>query len=331
MLREAFETGDYFAVFSDSSGVVLWIDGTPAGLTAARSAGFVPGHDCSEAYVGTNAVGTSLYLDHPMQVFAAEHFSQHLQSLTCSAAPVRSPETRRTLGVINVSGPLRSGHPHSLSFVSSIARVIEATLVSETMSQDDALRSEYIDRLGQGLNGHSAVVTLGGRVVAASPKRWLGSQLPTNVDGTLSLPAAVTAEPIHARGGPEGLLIRAAARQDAPEKQCLAIKPLTGGRVRASIGEWTCDLSRRRSQLLLLLATHPGGLTAAELNEKAYGNEANVVTVRAEIARLRKLLGSVLTGDPYRLTIDVDADPVTLETAIKLQPLKRRVLRATTI
>jgi len=74
-------------------------------------------------------------------------------------------------------------------------------------------------------------------------------------------------------------------------------------------------LSRRHSEILVLLARHPEGLTGDELLCALYEDESvTPVTLRAELARLRRVLGpDVLGSRPYRLTAPVESDFGTVE------------------
>ncbi|NBE50569.1 GAF domain-containing protein [Streptomyces boluensis] len=69
-------------------------------------------------------------------------------------------------------------------------------------------------------------------------------------------------------------------------------------------------LSRRHSELAVLLARHPEGLTGEQLLLCLYEDESmSPVTLRAELSRLRALLGAeLLASRPYRFTGPVDAD-----------------------
>jgi hypothetical protein len=69
-------------------------------------------------------------------------------------------------------------------------------------------------------------------------------------------------------------------------------------------------LSPRHSEILVLLAHHPEGLSGDELILGLYDDEFSApVTLRAELSRLRRLLGSdLLDSRPYRLLRPVDAD-----------------------
>ncbi|NYH53161.1 hypothetical protein HNR06_002750 [Nocardiopsis arvandica] len=62
------------------------------------------------------------------------------------------------------------------------------------------------------------------------------------------------------------------------------------------------DLSIRHSEILLLLARSPRGLTGDALGARLHERDASPVTVRAEMSRLRRLLGpGLLASRPYRL------------------------------
>ena len=51
----------------------------------------------------------------------------------------------------------------------------------------------------------------------------------------------------------------------------------------------------------------PGGRTAAELADDLFADPSRVVTVRAEMSRLRRTLGSLLEAQPYRIAPSVRA------------------------
>ena len=61
-------------------------------------------------------------------------------------------------------------------------------------------------------------------------------------------------------------------------------------------------------QFVVLLALNPEGMTAEALARELYGDEGKRMSVRSEISRLRRQLGGLLGGNPYRLLADVRAD-----------------------
>jgi hypothetical protein len=313
MLEEATEDARNFAVLSDARGVLLWSFGDPKALQIADAPGFLPGHLCSEGAVGTNAVGTALELDHPVQIFSAEHFNRRLHGWTCAAAPIHDPESNRVLGVLDLSGDFRTGHPHSLSLISAVARVVEGELAREAALRNERLKAAYLERLARGMRGRSALVNGAGRVLAASPRGWLGPRVDLPADGgriVLAAGGEAVAEPL---GGGARILWQPAGRRRSPLRPRMRVEALERRRVRASLDGASEDLSPRHGEIVVLLALNPAGLSGRELGSLLYGTDAPPVTVRAEMSRLRRLLGRALDHGPYRLDAGLSTDFTDVE------------------
>jgi hypothetical protein len=76
-----------------------------------------------------------------------------------------------------------------------------------------------------------------------------------------------------------------------------------------SIGPRTLRLSPRHSEIMIILSACPAGLTGDELAYLLYPDDLISSTLRAELVRLRALLGGqVLASRPYRLTCEVTSD-----------------------
>ncbi|MGX6601949.1 GAF domain-containing protein [Micromonosporaceae bacterium Da 78-11] len=220
------EDGDHLMAVCDAYGRLLWVEGAPSMLRGAERMNFVPGARWDEAHAGTNAPGTALAVDHPLQIFATEHFRRPVQRWTCAAAPIHDPATGRLLGAIDVTGGDHLANPHSLALVRATALAAEAVL---------------------------------------------GSQLPTSSGGSV----------------------------------------ITLGRDEAvlTIGGRRSRLGRRHSELLVLLLTHPEGRTGEQVGLDLYRDDQNPVTVRAELSRLRRILGpELLDSRPYRVRVELTAD-----------------------
>jgi hypothetical protein len=314
MLAEATEDARYFAVISDARGVLLWANGHAKALRIADGPGFLPGHLCSERAVGTNAIGTAIELDHPVQIFSAEHFNRRLHGWTCSAAPIHDPESGELLGVLDISGDFRTGHPHSLSLVSAVARVVEGELARESARGNERLKELYLERLARGVKGRTALVSHTGRILAASPRGWLGSRVEVPADsGLVTLPAGVTvnAEPIGDGGA--RILWQNGSRRRSTRRSRLIVEALGRDRVRLSIRTQRVELSPRHGEIVVLLALNPDGLSSQELGSRLYSADWRPVTVRAEMSRLRRVLGPALARNPYRLDAAVAADFIDVE------------------
>lgn len=117
----------------DAAGRLLWVEGDAHVRRLTGDMGFIAGADWSEDAVGTSAPGTSLALDRSVQIRGAEHFNRLVQPWSCTAAPVHDPETRRVLGVIDVTGGEPVVSPQAQLLVDATARAVEGELLLSRM------------------------------------------------------------------------------------------------------------------------------------------------------------------------------------------------------
>lgn len=81
--------------------------------------------------------------------------------------------------------------------------------------------------------------------------------------------------------------------------------------------------NRRHSEILVILAQHPEGLTGDQLAAALYDDEsAAEATVRVEVARLRRVLGTLVGSRPYRLTAPISADFLDVAKALREKNLE---------
>ncbi|GGO85416.1 GAF domain-containing protein [Wenjunlia tyrosinilytica] len=235
--------GEQLVAVTDDRARLMWVEGDQGLRSRAERIGFVEGAQWSEEHAGTNAPGTAVEVGRPVQIYASEHFSRPVHGWSCSAAPIRDPDTGELLGVVDLTGGDHIAAPYALALVRATVAAAEVEL------------------------------------------RLL------RLKGVLPAPAAVR-------------------RQSAqPRLEALGRDRARFTTVHGRSGE----LSPRHSEILLLLARHPRGLTADALGLLLHEEESARVTVRAEMSRLRRLLGpELLASRPYRLLSPVatDADRV---------------------
>jgi hypothetical protein len=238
LLVDSAQDDDQVVAVGDARARLLWVEGAPALVARAERIGFAEGADWSEAAAGTNAPGTALALGRPLQIYASEHFSRPVQAWSCSAAPVRDPDTGAILGVVDLTGGDHIAAPHALALVRATVAAVEAEL----------------------------------------------------------------------------RLLRLQGVLPAPRAQAVRLLEVLGrDRARLTTPNGSLELSPRHSEILYLLARHPRGLTADALAVRLHEQDGALVTVRAEMSRLRRLLGpALLASRPYRLLLPVttDADAV---------------------
>lgn len=135
------ESGVVIAV-GDQAGRLLWIEGDRRLRALTDDMGFVAGANWSEDAVGTSAPGTALALDQSVQIQGAEHYNRLVHPWSCTAAPVRDPETRRVLGVIDITGGSEVVSTQARLLVDATARAVESELlVARLRARSEAPRT----------------------------------------------------------------------------------------------------------------------------------------------------------------------------------------------
>lgn len=309
-LESLVADGDNILVVADSRGRVLWRSGSPAVLGNADRLGFVEGANWGEGAVGTNAIGTALVSQRAVQVFSAEHFLRSHHPWTCAGAPIRDPRTGHVIGVVDVSGPAATVHPTTVALVAAVARLAESHLRQEhdrTLNRLRAFAAPILARIG---SPALAVDTEGWVAAVDAMPLHNRIQLPDQMaSGRVWLTALgmCAVEPL-----PGGWLVRVAAEDDAGQARTSRVtldfsNPDSPALTMAGdFGSWRHDLSLRHAEILCALALSPQGRTAPQLAEDLYGDRSRVVTVRAEMSRLRKQFTGLLAAQPYRFAGAVD-------------------------
>src|SRR4051812_891003 len=144
-LQMLAEESDSIVQVADPSGLTLFLGGPDRLKELAAEMNLVEGARCSETVNGTNGVGTALAENHPVQVFAFEHFSHHHREWVCSGAPIHDPVSGRLVGVIDLTSPWKIAHPRSLELVTTAAGTTERCLLEKRRDQDARLRHRYCD------------------------------------------------------------------------------------------------------------------------------------------------------------------------------------------
>jgi hypothetical protein len=309
------ESAHQVVVVADHEGHILWISGHPEACKAAHRINLVPGALWSETVCGTNAIGLAIVLDHPVQVFSAEHFKPMLHGWSCAAAPIHNSESAQRLAVVALAGSFKRAHRHGLSLVAAAAQIAEAHLQHHAAQRDERLKVEYLEQVLVGCGEASAVVNPLGRVLLSTPPGWLGGRLQLSADGVPIPPSSDEVAIERMRGGEGFLVVRKGAEHAHGQRPTLWIEALGRDRATGRLGRRSFEFTPRHSEILVILAQHPQGLSEDDLAIALYGSSVKSVTLRAEISRLRRLLGPVIMTRPYRVAAHVRADFMELLSA----------------
>lgn len=129
----------------DQAGRLMWVEGDPRVQSLTEGINFIAGANWAEELVGTTAPGTALAIGQSVQIRGAEHYSQLIHSWSCTAAPVRDPETKRVLGVIDISGGVEVVTPQARLLLDATARAVEGELmVARLRARSDVSRPRSV-------------------------------------------------------------------------------------------------------------------------------------------------------------------------------------------
>lgn len=134
LVREAEGSGLLVAV-GDAGGRLLWVEGDGDARRRAERMLFVAGANWAEDRVGTSAPGTALALDHAIQIHDTEHFDYAVHGWSCTAVPVHDPQTRRVLGVIDLTGDERAVGPLTMPLLEATATAVESQLLARRLAR----------------------------------------------------------------------------------------------------------------------------------------------------------------------------------------------------
>ncbi|MBO0681459.1 GAF domain-containing protein [Mycolicibacterium sp. S2-37] len=310
-LESLIVEGDNILVVADACGRVLWRAGARAVLGSADRLGFVEGARWGEDAVGTNAIGTALMSNTAVQVFSAEHYSRSHHPWTCAGAPIKDPRTGHVIGVVDVSGPAATVHPTTVALVDAVARLAESHLREQHHRTLNSLRMVAAPILAR----------IGSPALAVDPDGWVAAVDSLPPHNRIALPRDVTPGrllvpalgPCDVDPLPGGWLVRlagdpATAGAGAHAELDLRNPDTPTLRMAGQAGSWRHTLSLRHAEILLALSIRREGRTAPELAGDLYGDPSRVVTVRAEVSRMRKLFIGVLAAQPYRIASSVRLD-----------------------
>jgi len=157
----------FLVILCNENGQLLKSIGDPDTLEMAEKIRFVEGADWSERMMGTNAIGTSIVIDQPVQIFAEEHYSQICQSWTCSAAPIHDSKGR-IIGVLNVAGPYEKVHPHTLGMVVSAVKAIEYQLKLNENAEKNMMMQRFLEATTNNMKEGILIIDTEGKIIKAN-------------------------------------------------------------------------------------------------------------------------------------------------------------------
>lgn len=121
---QMLQSSNYSILLGDPEGFILESIGDSPFLSKAQKIHLSPGVNWREDLKGTNAIGTALLENSPIEVSGWEHFVFENHFLTCWAAPIHGVHGE-IIGVIDISGERGNRKEHVLDIAIMGAKMIE--------------------------------------------------------------------------------------------------------------------------------------------------------------------------------------------------------------
>ncbi|MEU0883102.1 GAF domain-containing protein [Lentzea sp. NPDC005914] len=219
LLKHTLSMDDTIMIVTDTRGHILWCEGDNGVRHRAERVHLTEGSRWSEDAIGTNAMGTALATGKPVTVHSREHLVRTYHGWTCAASPIHDPHSGLLLGVVDVSGPLKTMHPAVAQLVSAAARLAEHHLQQHFVPRQHVLTLNFLGGPHADLDGRPLVLTLRNAEVltalALHPKGLTAEQLALLLYGERGNPTTVRAELHRLRAQLGGVLLTRPYRLDA--------------------------------------------------------------------------------------------------------------------
>lgn len=170
-LKRELQNTRHAILYCNREGVVLEVTGDPEVVRLIGSTvNVTPGAVWSEPYAGTNAIGTSMVLKKPVQVFAAEHFTMGCHMWACASTPILDPFTGDLLAVLNLSTLAEQINLQSMMMSVWGAKTIEQRLAMEYYQAKEMLQHVFMESTLKWKQSSVFLLDLHGKVLFANDK-----------------------------------------------------------------------------------------------------------------------------------------------------------------
>ena len=144
-----------YILLSDREGYILDVIGDPEIVYQGQSySRLVTGACRAEKTAGTNAVGTTLYLNKPTQFWGEEHYIEWHKAFSCAGAPFYD-ENNNLFGSVTVTCKKEYAHPHTLGMVScaadSITREVKLKAALDKLELINSQRNMMLENMTSGV------------------------------------------------------------------------------------------------------------------------------------------------------------------------------------
>ncbi|EJO5347342.1 sigma 54-interacting transcriptional regulator [Clostridium botulinum] len=163
ILYDFLKGSGFFIILTDKEGCILKIIGDKEVMDIANSLNMVVGAFMSENSIGTNAMGTAIKEDIPIQISEREHFIKAYHRWTCSAAPIHDINGE-IIGTLNLSGDRDKVHSHTLGLVVAAVKSIENQINVDNTNKKLLETYQYMNTIVDSISSGIYVVDSKGKI-----------------------------------------------------------------------------------------------------------------------------------------------------------------------
>jgi len=167
-LYEFVQGSGFVVALTDERGYIMEMFADEDTLNNPMTNSFFRGASWSEQEVGTNAIGTALIVQKPIQISGAEHYCQKHHCLTCSSAPIFD-NCGRVIGILDMSGSSYKTHLHTLGMVVAAAEAIMAQIDIKRKNHELALANNRLNNVFNTISDGVLMVDTCGIVTQLNP------------------------------------------------------------------------------------------------------------------------------------------------------------------
>lgn len=163
ILYDFLKDSGFILVLTDRKGCILNLIGDKDIVNIASTMNMVVGAYMDEKSIGTNAMGTAIKEDMPIQISAKEHFITAYHKWTCSAAPIHG-EDGKIIGTLNLTGGSNLVHPHTLGLVVAGVKSIENSMSADATKKKLLEAYDYLTTITNSIHAGLMAVSVNGKV-----------------------------------------------------------------------------------------------------------------------------------------------------------------------
>lgn len=177
-LYSIVKNSGYYILFSDNEGYILDILGDKDIIETGRKSMLIVGANRNERFAGSNAVGTCLALNCPVQMVGEEHYVKPHKRYVCSGAPIKD-QAGNPVAALVMTGMKEAAHVHTLGMVMSavdgISKELKILNAYEEIEMISAQRNSIIETIPSGvllLNENNRVIQINANALSMMGKQY---------------------------------------------------------------------------------------------------------------------------------------------------------------